>query len=131
MKHFATNVFDKLIGKSERFSSCLSEIGRTRSRIQQIELGHFTPPPQQPKARFMNLDPTLRWGQMVSYHLGQVHFQSRPNVTTSRMNEKLGWVRGYRDDLAIWNRSHSVMQASMKFINLHGLCAGSADQLRI
>ena len=26
--------------------------------MQQTELGHFTPPPQKPKARFMNLGPT-------------------------------------------------------------------------
>jgi len=59
MKHLAANVFEKLIGKSERFTSYLSELGRTRSRIQQTELSHFTPPPQKQKARFMNLGPTL------------------------------------------------------------------------
>ncbi len=130
MKHFAANVLEKLIGKNERFTSYLSEIGRTRSRIQQTELSHFTPPPQKQKARFMNLGPTLRWGQMISYHLSHAHSQSRRGVTANRMNEKLGWVRGYRDDLAIWNRCQSVMQASLKFINHHGLCEGSADQLQ-
>ena len=63
MKHFAANTFEKLIGKNERFTAYLSELGRTRSRVQQTELCHFTPPPQKPKSRFMNLGPTLRWGK--------------------------------------------------------------------
>ncbi len=52
MRHFAANVLENLIGRNERFTSCLSELGRT----------------------------------------------------ASRMSKKLGWVRGYCDDLAIWNR---------------------------
>lgn len=130
MKHFAANTFEKLIGKDERFVKYLSQLGSTRSRIQQTELGHFTPPPQKPKARFMNLGPSLRWGQMVSHHLSRPHSQARKDIAASRMNEKLGWVREYRDDLAIWNRCQQIMQASLKFINQQGLSRGSAKLLK-
>jgi hypothetical protein len=131
MKHFAANAFEKLIGKDEQFAKYLSEIGTTRSRIQQTELSHFTPPSKKPKARFMNLGPTLRWGQMVSYHLSHRHSKARQGITAARMNEKLGWVRKYRDDLASWNRCQLVIQASLKFINHEGLSRGSANQLQL
>ncbi len=130
MKHYAANVFEKLIGKDERFQEYLSKLGRTRSTVQQTELSHFTPPPQKPKARFMNLGATLRWGNMVSYHLSHFHSQSRQGITAQRMNEKLGWVRGFRDDLATWNRCEEVMQASLSFINRHGLYRGAAARLK-
>ena len=129
MKHFAANQFEKLIGNDARFAEYLSLLGKTRSRIQQTELGHFTPPPQKPKARFMNLGPTLRWGQMVSHHLSDSHSQARQDIKAARMNDKLGWVRQYRDDLSKWNRCQEVMQASLKFINHEGLSWGSADAL--
>jgi hypothetical protein len=131
MKHFAANAFEKLIGKDERFAKYLAEIGTTRSRIQQTELSHFTPPAKKPKARFMNLGPTLRWGQMVSYHLAHCHSKARKGITAARMNEKLGWLRKYRDDLASWNRCQLVMQASLKFINHEGLSKGSTNQLQL
>jgi hypothetical protein len=130
MKHFAANTFEKLIGKSDRFKEYLSQLGRTRCRIQQTELSHFAPPPQKPKARFMNLGPTLRWGQMSSYHLSNPHSQARRGVTAERMNEKLGWVRGYRKELACWNRCETVMQASLTFINQQGLSRGTAEKLK-
>ncbi len=130
MKHYAANVFEKMIGKDERFQEYLSKLGRTRSAVQQTELGHFTPPPQKPKARFMNLGPTLRWGQMVSYHLSNCHSKSRQDITAERMNNKLSWVRGFRDDLAVWNRCQDVMQASLGFINRQGVYRGAAAKLK-
>lgn len=130
MKHFAANQFEKLVGKNDRFKEYLSKLGRTRCQVQQTELSHFLPPPQKPKARFMNLGPTLRWGLMISYHLSNSRSRARKNVTTKRMNEKLGWVRGYRDELASWRRCEAVMQTSLKFINEQGLSHGVADQLQ-
>lgn len=130
MKHYAANVFEQLIGKDERFQEYLSKVGRTRSAVQQTELSHFTPPPQKPKARFMNLGPTLRWGQMVSYHLSNPRSKSRQEITAERMNDKLGWVRDFRNELAIWNRCEEVMQASLSFVNRHGVYRGAAEKLR-
>ena len=130
IKHYAANVLEKLIGKDERFTQFLSAVGLTRSRVQQTELGHFTPPPQKSKARFMNMGPLLRWGQMVSYHLSTPHSKAREEVSTSRMNEKLGWVRDYRPDLLVWNRVQDVMQTSLHFMNTHALEVGTHKELK-
>lgn len=130
MKHYAANVFEQLIGQDERFKEYLSKLGGTRSTVQQTELSHFTPPPQKPKARFMNLGLVLRWGQMVSYHLSHHYSRSRRGVTARRMNEKLGWVRGFRSELNAWNRCQEVLQASLSFINRHGVYHGAAAKLK-
>ena len=86
-KHFAANVFEKLIGKSERFVSFRQQWGQTRSAVQQTELGCFTPPAQKEKARFMNLGPTIRWASMVSYHLSHPRSETRKGIAASRMYE--------------------------------------------
>jgi hypothetical protein len=129
MKHYAANIFEKLIGKSDRFGQYLSQLGRTRSAVQQTELSHFTPPPQKPKARFMNLGPTLRWERMISHHLSDPHSEARQDIMAQRMNDKLGWMRGFRADLACWHRCEEVMQASLKFINRQGVYRGAAAAL--
>ena len=46
------------------------------------------------------------------------------------MNGKLGWVRDFRDELAIWNRCEEVMQASLRFINRHGVYRDVAAKLK-
>lgn len=129
MKHVAANIFENTIGKSARFSEFLSELGRTRSAIQQTELSHFTPPTQKPKARFMNLGPTLRWGSMVWHHLSDSQSVSRQGITAKRMNDKLGWVHQFRDELKAWNRCQRVMQTSLSFVNTQGIYRGAAVDL--
>ena len=129
-KHHAANVLKKTLESDERFSDFSSRLGQTRSAIQQTELAHFTPPSPRPKARFMNLSPTLRWAEMVSWQLSHPHSEARREITSERMNEKLGWLREFRDDITRWNACQAVMSASLTFINEQGLFRGAARQLR-
>jgi len=129
-KHYAANILKKIVGKDERFEKFLHQIGRTRSAIQQTELAHFTPPPQKSKARFMNLADTLRWAEMVLWHLSHPGSVGRQNITAERMNEKLGWLRHFREDIPRWSRCQAMVSASLTFINEQGLYVGAAEDLK-
>lgn len=130
LKHYAANVLEKLLGRSERFKSFLSEVGLTRHRVQQTELSRFAPPPLKQKSRFMNLEGLLNWASMACYYLDQPHSEVREGITDERMNEKLGWLREYREDLVGWAACQTVINTALKFINHQGLSLGAADQLR-
>ena len=129
-KHHAANVLKKIVGGDKRFNEFTTRLGSTRSAIQQTELGHFTPLSPKPKARFMNLAPTLRWANMVSWQLAHPHSRARQGITAARMNEKLGWLREYRDDIARWSECQAVVSASISWINEQGVYAGAASALR-
>lgn len=131
LKHHAANVLEKQIGRSERFKAFISQVGLTRNRVQQTELSHFAPPPLKQKSRFMNLARLLDWANMVSYHLSHPNSDARFGVTADRMNEKLGWIREYRDDLACWASCQNVIDTALVFINLEGLLHGTSDRLRM
>jgi hypothetical protein len=129
-KHFAANTLQKVVGEDKRFQEFSTQLGRTRSSIQQTELAHFTPSSPRPKARFMNLASTLQWGMMVLWHLSHFRSESRRGITAKRMNEKLGWMREYRDDIRSWNACQDVVSAALTFINLQGVFEGAARELR-
>lgn len=128
-KHYAATVFKKLIGKSDRFLAFRKQWGQTRSAVQQTELGYFTPPAQKETARFMNLGPTLSWASMMLYHLDHPDSQARQGISESRMDEKLGWVQDYREDIQCWSRCQSIIQTSLRLINREGLSAGTSLRL--
>ena len=117
-KHFAANVLKKLVGGSEPFARFTAQLGSTRSAVQQTELGHFTPPPLKPKARFMNLAATLTWARMVLWQLAHPHSRGRREITAARMNEKLGWVRTFREDIPRWSACQAVVSHALTFITL-------------
>lgn len=128
-KHSAANVLKQVLGADQRFARFTTRLGQTRCAIQQTELAHFTPPGQKPKARFMNLAPTLRWASMVAWHLGQPHSPARRGITAARMTEKLGWLRGFQEDLAEWSQCQAVIGTALTFINAQGLFVGASRAL--
>lgn len=129
-KHHAANVMSKVVGKDARFAEFLSHIGRSRSAIQQTELAHLTPPPQKPKSRFMNLAATLKWAEMVTWQLSHPQSWGCRDILPERMDEKLGWLKDFSDDVARWSRCQAVVSESLTWVNQQGVYPGAADALK-
>lgn len=129
-KHKAAIFFKAILSSDKRFTEFTSQVGRTRSVIQQTELAHLTPPCPKPKARFMNLKATLHWAATVLWLLEHPETPSRQWMTSERLEDKLGWLRSFSDDLAIWCECEEVMEKGVTFVNEQGLFHGAADGLR-
>lgn len=129
-KHYAANVMKSLIGNGQRFKDVGSKMGTTRSAIQQTELAHLTPPSPKQKARFMNLASTLRWMTLIVWLLRNPDANGRQGISDGRMQEKLGWVAEYADDIAVWHECQEVVSAAVKFINTQYLFKGASEALR-
>ena len=129
-KHYAANVVKSLIGNDERFKEVGGKIGSTRSAIQQTELAHLTPPSPKQKARFMNLSKTLGWLTMILWLLRNPEAKAHEGISEQRMQEKLGWVEEYADEIPVWQECQDVVSASVTFINEQGLFKGASSELR-
>ena len=129
-KHKAANFFKASIGKDERFAEFNTLLGRTRSAIQQTELAHLVPPSPKQKARLMNLATILEWAATVLWLLEHPEVEARKLVTPERLEDKLGWLRSFADDLAVWRECQEVLKQGIKLINEQGLFRGAAEQFR-
>ncbi len=89
---------------------------------------HVAVPKQ--KARFINLESHLNWAEMILWQLSHPKSGGRQDITSKRMNAKLGWLRGFRDDIASWNRCQVIVSRSLTVINEQGLYRGSAENLK-
>jgi hypothetical protein len=129
-KHYAANAMKSLIGNDEHFQEVGGKIGRTRSAIQQTELAHLTPPSPKQKARFMNLASTIRWMTMITWLLKNPDAKARAGISAERLQDKLGWVHEYADEIKVWQECQDVVSASLTFINQQYLFHGAANALR-
>ena len=129
-KHKAANLLKALLGANERFAEFSTQLGQTRSAIQQTELSFLTPPSPKPKTRFMNLGALLEWGASILWLLEHPEAKARQWVTSERLEEKLGWLRSFADDLAMWRECQQVISKGLTFINEQGLFHGAAKRLR-
>ena len=53
--HYGATQMKSILGQDEKFQQVISQMGTTRSQVQQTELGFLSPPTPKNKARFMNL----------------------------------------------------------------------------
>lgn len=130
MKHFLANCLEKLLNNDPHYTTFLKEMGQTRSAMQQTELSHLAPPVMRQKARFMNLEPVLKWASMALWHFDHPESESRKMVPQKRVREKLSWLTKYRADIPRWNLFQSVMSRTLTFINRNGVRHGTARRLR-
>ena len=129
-KHYAANIMKATVGKDEPFTKFNSLVGSTRNAVQQTELAHLRPPSSKPKSRFMNLAAILHWAAMIMWLLDHPEAKGRMGITDERLTEKLGWVREFSDEIAIWNECQDVVSAGVTFINEQGLFRGATEALR-
>jgi len=130
-KHKAAIFLKSLLEHCPRFAEFNTAMGKTRSAIQQTEMSHLTPPSQKPKARFMNLGPTLEWASAIFWLLDHPEAESRCGIAPERLEEKLGWLRSFAAELAAWRECQQVVNAGLRFINEQGLSRGAAQRLRV
>lgn len=129
MKHFLSNRLESLLTKDADFSEFVTQQGKTRSAIQQTELGYFGPPKKKSKARFMNLKPQLNWGLMVHWHVkNPAEIQTK--VSAERLEAKLGWIKNYGAALTRWSGYQEIISTTLTWINKNGLYRGAAQDLR-
>jgi hypothetical protein len=130
-KHKAASLFKALISEDPRFIEFNGQLGKTRSAIQQTELAHLTPPSLKQKARFMNLGCQLQWARMVLALLEHPEAQSHQWINSERLENKLGWLREFAEDLAGWLECQRVVNTGLKQINEQGLFRGTVQQFRL
>ena len=129
VKHLAANILERLVGNDEHYREFAVKVSQTRCAIQQTELGHLTPPPGKSKGRFMNLAPVLTWASRTLWLLDNKEAKGREDISVDRFEQKLGWLREFRDDIIKWGQCQEVMSAALTFMNERRVCCGTAAQL--
>jgi len=94
-------------------------------------MAHLAPPSMKVKARFMNLQSRLRWAQAMLWLLDHPVADSRRWMTPQRLEEKLGWLRSFADEIAAWSECEKLIEAGVTFADEQGLFRGAAERLRV
>ncbi len=129
-KHKAACLLKSRLEKNARWQELQQRIGQTRCAIQQTEMAFLVPPAPKPKARFMNLAPTLQWTENVLAVLRQPPGVVSEQVSPERLEEKLGWLREFEAEVAEWAEWQQVVNVTVEFVNRQGIYRGVAKQLR-
>jgi hypothetical protein len=123
VKHKAACLLKSRLDKNPRWIAFCTKMGQARCAIQQTELGALVPPGCKAKARFMNLETQWSWADKVLALLDGLPGSAPSWVTPARLEEKLGWLRAFRDDLAEWQRWQAIVEMTVWLVGIEGIHA--------
>jgi hypothetical protein len=120
-----------------RWTDFVKAVARTRQQLQQTVGSFLQPPAWRQKARYLNLEGHLEWANdmivllkakadaTLAEQLGYSTQQSRV-----WLEEKLGWLREYQEDVRQWTYFQKVVKGAEKEIKHNGLRHDSGRRVR-
>ena len=133
--HLASRLIWKRLSKEDRFSEYRQACCQCANKLRQSRLAHLKPPRPKTKARYMNLDPEIRWGRRALWLLDRVRSDSlsdrqRARLDRKEVESKLDWLEQYREELCVWTSLCEISQRSCEVVRRFGYSQQTTARLR-
>jgi hypothetical protein len=128
--HQTANLVKHELEKDGRWSEFNRQAGLAKQRLAQTPLAHLLPPTPRPKARYMNLDELVRWGQRAQHYLDDPIPVAGQAVDRAALQAKLGWLADHRSALEEWRQVMAVVCAGRDYVRTKGYHRRAARELR-
>jgi hypothetical protein len=116
VSHKVARLLKVRLERDSRWSAFCTQAGQTKFQTQQTELAFLVPPGQRSKARYMNLERLLNWACKTMAVLDQRPAAVLAYCTEARLEEKFGWLHGYREALFEWEEYQRLGNAAMEYL---------------
>ncbi len=133
--HLASRLVWKRLGPEERFSQYRQACCQCANRLRQSPLAHLKPPRPKTKARYLNVDPEIRWGRRALWLLdrvrsGQLTHRQQQRLDRQSVESQLGWLEEYREELNVWSQLCEIGQTTCTVVRTAGYSPATTAKLQ-
>jgi len=128
VKHALAILLKNELENNKDWVKYISLCSETKQRVQQTALAPLSPPNQKSKARYMNIDTLVIWGNNVLTLLNKRENEISKQFNMKNLKEKLGWVNDYRVKIEQWNNLINIVSCTENFVRNNGIyCNANLD----
>ena len=131
VKHKMALLLQRELERDARWAKFIGHVNQSRSRLALTNLAFLIPPNLKAKARYMNLEPLARWGRGVLAFLDEARDIPGQAVDRSTVEDKLGWLRDYREALYHWSVLLVIAETVERYVRREGYHAAAVQSLRV
>jgi len=124
IKHKSAALLKHALRHDEAWKEFTQKAAQSKSQIQQTALAFLAPPNQRSKARYMNVEILVRWGQRALAVLDRLEQRTDQRDIHKKLKAKLEWLRPFRDQMKEWEELLEVAITSECFVRKYGLWQG-------
>jgi hypothetical protein len=127
--HQTANAMKRELTTDPRWTRFIVATGQAKQRLIMTPLAHLVPPKLRSKARYMNLQELVRWGQDMLRYLDDPQPVAGQTLDRAALTGKMGWLREYREALAEWGAAMTVVADTLTYIRRAGYHDQAAAEL--
>jgi hypothetical protein len=131
IKHKVAILLKKELHNDATWQSFVTQTNRAKLQTTLTELAFLVPPGLRNKARYMNLDTLVDWGRRVLAHLDNPREMGEEEMDQQRLQRKLGWLRKYREALAMWGELLAIAKRAENYVRRKGYHRHAAKELKM
>jgi hypothetical protein len=128
--HKMALLLQRELEQDPRWARFIGHVNQSRARLILTDLACLIPPNLKAKARYMNLSPLARWGRNALAFLDQARDIPGQTVHRPTVEEKLGWLREYREALYHWSVLLTIAETVEHEVRHEGYHAKATATLR-
>lgn len=121
IKHKTAAVLKHELAQDETWLEFTRLAAQTKHRVQQTTLVSLAPPNQRTKARYMNVNVLVRWGQGLLAFLDRQQTEEETLFDPEQVQKKLGWIIRFRQPLEEWGELLQLTITTESFVRQQGL----------
>jgi hypothetical protein len=129
MKHKGAAILKRELKDEPAWQEFVKRSSNTGKKVQQTDLSVLAPPNQRSKARYMNVDKLIDWGNNTLSYLDHEKSKEPKEFEKSTLYQKLGWIYGFRDKLKDWKILVEMIETANNYINFVGLFKNTHQDL--
>lgn len=121
IKHKAALILKKALEGDARWSAFTTQVNKARQATLPSSLAHLIPPTAKTKARYMNMEPMLKWcEEMLVYLTGP--FSPAPDISLEigSINIHFRWLLDFQEDIAEWSSAIQILETATEDARRHG-----------
>jgi hypothetical protein len=130
IKHKTASVLKRELERDETWVAFTRLAAQTKRRVQQTSLAPLSPPNQRTKARYMNVDVLIQWGQNLLAFLDRQQAGLITSYDAEPLQDKLGWITRFRQPLEEWAELLQLVTSTESFVRQEGLYHGAHLKLK-
>lgn len=121
IKHKGAAILKRELKDEPDWQEFIKLASNTGKKVQQTNLSALAPPNQRSKARYMNVDKLVDWGNNTLLYLEHEKSNQPNEFEKSALYQKIGWLYGFSEKLKDWKSLVAMIEASNNYINFVGL----------
>lgn len=129
IKHKTAVLLEHELKHDASWPTFVEEVNRFKQRVSLTELACLMPPQQRSKARYMNVDVLLDWGEKHRLLLDRPQTMRQVGLEVAAVEEKLGWLRKFTSPLCRWREMLAVIETVEHYVRHEGIHPQAAEEL--